>query len=804
MDNRPTGRKRKITGIGKEIGKTGSGLGTGPVGTGGQNGRKTAGDGYTPVRSGKGGGLISIIAVVMLLLGLGGGGLSGLFGGQTALPQEDDVIETVISTPTPVVKPTPEPIPTEEVQHISQMADIESLLFGNSGAVSQGWDVEDTSETLDTSVAKEARSKRTKILGNGKDTVTIMVYMCGADLESKGGMATSDLKEMASADISDNVNLLVYTGGARRWNNNIVSSSNNQVYKVERGGLTRLVENAGKKNMTDPATLTEFIKFCTKNYKANRNILIFWDHGGGSVSGYGYDERFPSSSSMQLKGIDQALKDAGAVFDFIGFDTCLMGSLENALTVSPYADYLVASEETEPGVGWYYKRWLTQLSKNTSMPTTQIGKLIIDDFVDVCQQQCRGQKATLSIIDLAELENTVPDKFREFARSTSELIENDNYKAVSNARSATREFAPSTKIDQVDLVHLAYNLGTKESKELAEALLGAIKYNRTSTDITNAYGISIYFPYRRTSKVDSAVAAFEAIGVDSEYTKCIQQFASLELGGQNAAGGYYSPFSVLSGGSSQSSSYVGDDMISTMLETLLGGSSGSGFFGRNLSTDDMTGYLTDNRFDSSQLVWTRKGESHVISLSEDQWSMVQDLELNVFYDDGEGYIDLGLDNVFEFTEEGELLNEHGGAWVAINMQPVPYYHLSTVYEGDDYVITGRVPVLYNGDRADLIVIFDSREEEGYVAGVRYDYKNGETETVGKDLMDFKKGDVIQFVCDYYSYDGTYQDSYIMKNSIVYDGSLTVSDVGIDVSRISATYCFTDIYCQKYWTPVMPS
>ena len=80
----------------------------------------------------------------------------------------------------------------------------------------------------------------------------------------------------------------------------------------------------------------------------------------------------------------------------------------------------------------------------------------------------------------------------------------------------------------------------------------------------------------------------------------------------------------------------------------------------------------------------------------------------------------------------------------------------------------------------------------------------ETETVGKDLMDFKKGDVIQFVCDYYSYDGTYQDSYIMKNSIVYDGSLTVSDVGIDVSRISATYCFTDIYCQKYWTPVMPS
>ena len=68
---------------------------------------------------------------------------------------------------------------------------------------------------LNTEVSSRARAKRTVLKGGGKDTVTIMVYMCGTDLESKSGMATSDLQEMAAATIGSNVNLLVYTGGCR-------------------------------------------------------------------------------------------------------------------------------------------------------------------------------------------------------------------------------------------------------------------------------------------------------------------------------------------------------------------------------------------------------------------------------------------------------------------------------------------------------------------------------------------------------------------------------------------------------------
>ena len=202
-----------------------------------------------------------------------------------------------------------------------------------------------------------------------------MVYMCGADLESQQGMATSDLKEMANAKLSDKINLIIYTGGARRWRNNVVSASRNQIYQIRDGKFECcLKDDMGSGSMTSPDTLATFLNFGKENFPADRMCLIFWDHGGGSVSGYGYDERYGQGQTLTLSGINKALKAADIKFDFIGFDTCLMATVENGIMLSQYADYMVASEETEPGVGWYYTNWLNQLSKNTSMPTIRWGR----------------------------------------------------------------------------------------------------------------------------------------------------------------------------------------------------------------------------------------------------------------------------------------------------------------------------------------------------------------------------------------------------------------------------------------------
>ena len=570
--------------------------------------------------------------------------------------------------------------------------------------------------------------------------------------------------------------------------------------------------------MTDPNTLVDFIKWCDKNYPANRNQLIFWDHGGGSISGYGYDEKFKSSGSMNLAEINQALKKTGVTFDFVGFDACLMATLETALMLTPYADYLIASEETEPGVGWYYTDWLTKLGKNTSMPTVEVGKNIVDDFVDTCATQCRGQKTTLSVVDLAELEMTVPEELKDFSKSASELIQSSNYQTVSDARYNTREFAQSSAIDQVDLAHLAQNLGTEEGKDLVDALLSAVKYNRTSSNMTNAYGLSIYFPYKKVSSVDEVVDTYEAIGMDEEYARCIQEFASLEVSGQTATGGTSSPIpslmgTLLGGSTSSSSSNGSSEVIAELLGTFLSGQlesivgldkSNTGFLEeRAMDTETMAQYLADNYFDVSALVWTENSQGQaVLTLTEEQWSLVHSLELNMFYDDGAGYIDLGYDNVFEFDENGSLIGETDRTWLAINGQPVAYYYLDTIDDGENYTITGRVPALLNGERVNLMLVFDNENPYGYIAGARTDYVEGETETVAKGMSELQVGDTLDFLCDYYSYSGDYMDSYYLGEQMIVTEDMVISNVDVGEGAVKVTYRFTDIYNQQYWTPAI--
>ncbi len=691
--------------------------------------------------------------------------------------------------------------------------------------------MENNTAIADTSVASGTRDKYTTIKGKNKDTMTILVYMCGADLESENGMASSDLKEMVNASLSDKVNVLVYTGGARKWKNNVVSARVNQIYRIQKGSLERLVENDGKDSMTSPKTLSRFIQYGAQNYPANRMVLIFWDHGGGSVSGYGYDERYSQGQTMTLAGINEALANGGVKFDFIGFDTCLMSTVENGLMLESYADYMIASEESEPGVGWYYTNWLNKVSKNTSMSTVEIGKTIVDDFVEVCNRQCRGQATTLSVTDLAELGATVPKELREFSIETNELIQNKEYRKVAQARSQTREFATHARIDQIDLIHFAKNLGTAEAADLAKALQGAIKYNRTGGGISNAYGLSIYFPYKQAGTVNKAVATYQAIGMEDEYVRCIQEFASLEVSGQLGGGSSLVSFgsgsglggsalsglggSALSGlleslgGGGSSYSSIGSGYSGGALENLLGGYYGGGsssggtgsildlFIGRSLTAKTAAAYIQENHFDPSTLQW-KNGR---ISFTDEQLSNLVDIQKNMFFDDGEGYINMGFDTQIE-TQGNDLIYEFDGTWLSIDRQPVAYYKIGTVEQDTCYAEVGYVPAIVNGTRADLILVFDQDHPYGYIAGAQVVYLNGETDTEAKNLVGIGKDDQIQFVCDYLDYKGNYQDTYKLGDPITLGDEVEIGNTYVDAKKCRLTYCLTDIYQGHYWTPVM--
>ena len=353
MDNKQAGRRKNISGTGKQIQTHGTAQGQGPVGSqngysgrqmngptgprpsnGGSNGSNRNG---TPKRSG--GGKLGLIAIVLLLLFGGGGGLGGLFGGgsddigtvnPTSIPYSaTSVPYSATATPRRTNAPvyTSEPsVPQQEQTGLegSGLSDLLSMFMGYGDSNNGFTDVGSLSSlfaesayqptavptatpmpkaTKKPTATKKAKATATKkaaatakpaagtvrapyttIKGNGNDTVTLMVYMCGTDLESKSAMATRDLQEMLAASFGDNLRVIILTGGCSNWRNNLVSSRYNQLWQVKKGKLQCLSENNGTGSMVSPSTLSNFIQYCAQNFPANRYGLIMWDHGSGSAT----------------------------------------------------------------------------------------------------------------------------------------------------------------------------------------------------------------------------------------------------------------------------------------------------------------------------------------------------------------------------------------------------------------------------------------------------------------------------------------------------------------------------------------
>lgn len=687
-------------------------------------------------------------------------------------------------------------------QAVEEMPSFDSSQVNNDVATSDY----DSGYSVDRAISPLSRERYTDLIGNGDDTVTLMIFMLGTDLESRSGMATADLNEILSANIADNVNIVIETGGTKEWKNNVISNKTNQRYQATAEGLVLVEDNIGNKSMVDPNTLADFIQFSKDNYPASRYQLIMWDHGGGSLTGYGYDE-LHKGDSMTLDEIQTALKKGGVKFDFIGYDACLMGTLETAIAMEPYADYMIASEELEPGIGWYYTEWISTLSDNTSIPTIDLGKKLIDDYVAKVEEVTPKSQATLSLIDLAELKGTLAEPLADFSASTNTLIEEKQYEVVAGARAGAKEFAERSKINQIDLIDFANKVGTTEALNLASVLDEAIKYNRTSSNISNANGVSIYFPYNQLGKLEGMLDTYDEIGMDDEYSEVVKSFASVVAGGQVVASGSNNMMGSLTGEQSTGGS-VGGAVISQLLTSFLGSNSENPLVGLaggatswlngNL-VEESADYYAENQFDASALTITKKNGENVISLTEKQWSMVQYMEQNVFIDDGSGFIDLGLDNVYEWNDDGDLLMAYDGTWLAINDQVVSYYLISDTHDGYDYTILGRVPVLLNGYKADIILSFTDEDPHGTVLGATENYDAADTEAFAKGFIELMNGDQIEYIADYYTYAGKYVDTYRISDPITVTGEWTIENIIIDQYDYQMSYRFTDIYNNHYWS-----
>lgn len=665
------------------------------------------------------------------------------------------------------------------------------------------------SEVSDVSISG-VRDKYTSIKGGGEDEVTVMIYMIGTDLESQSNMATKDVYEMLNGNTSDNINIVLQTGGCKRWNNSLFSNSEVERWAINSQSFLRL-KNPGKVSMTNPNTLTDFIKYSADNFPANRYFLILWDHGGGSQAGFGYDENYPKSQSLSPNLIGRAIGESGIKFDMVGFDACLMANLETALALEPYADYMIASEETEPGTGWYYTDWLKMLENNTSTPTITIGKQIIDDYVS--RQISSGAEITQSLIDLGELVYTIKEPFKTLSNSINTKLDNEEYNDIAIARSNTKEFSKDSRLDQIDLVDFANRLDVEGSSQLVKAVKSAVKYNRTY-NINNSYGLSIYFPYSSLNLVNSMFEIYDEINMETSYQDAVRSFATYASSGQIVTQNSYSTgvslFDLLIGDNYYTNDSYYDDYYYDFNDVYNQGYEGYGYsdsFGQGYdswmepSAFDIVSTFFRNKnniLTPKSLKIKNSNDTRLLSLTEDEWKLVDNITLNMFIDDGNGYLDLGKDNTFDFNEKGQLIIDSDGTWLSINGHVVSYQFVSDTYiDENNYKVVGYIPAYLNNQRVDLIVNFTDDNPDGIILGAKIKYDD--TNVEAKGLIEIQDGDEIKFVCNYYGYDGTLIDEYQINDSLIVSGKLELANIYLDNDYVYA-YCLHDIYGNNLWTP----
>jgi len=617
-----------------------------------------------------------------------------------------------------------------------------------------------------TSASGTGRDPRVTPVGNGEDQVTIMVYMCGSDLESDGGAATADINEMLYATQSEQVHVVLQTGGASEWQNNVIDANTTQRWLTTENGL-ELLDDAGQQNMTDPQTLKEFVQFCADKYPANRNILVLWDHGGGTLGGYGSDEHYPDGT-MSLAQIDQALSDAGVVFDWIGFDCCMMGTVETAFVAEKHADYLIASQRSEPGGGWYYTDWLNALAEDSSLSSPEVGKIIVNSFIREEQNGDYGDELTLSMIDLTAYAPFMDALYTYLAGINTELVDTSAYKEVSNARYDSRSVGEE-EYDQVDLSYLVQNISLGDSQELLSKLNDAVVISEETA--AHYSGLSLYFPYESIDSVQDTLDTAKSIGLDATYQKFVSDFASLMAGGQVYSGGGTS--NPLSAGASNAQDYSDQSWMDSDL------------------VSSYESYYQENNYDATELALVEKDGQYVLSMSQEDWDLITDVYLEVFLDSGDGYLHLGSDNVAEYNADGDLIvGFDDNSWVALNGHIVSFF---AEQSEDENVWTGYVPAYVNNEEAKIILVWD--DNGASVTGYERVY---DTNLASRGLLPLKDGDVIEFLGDFYKYDGTYDAQYII-DTIVVDGDLTVSYEDVGNSDCMIYYSLHDIYENVYWT-----
>lgn len=532
---------------------------------------------------------------------------------------------------------------------------------------------------------------------------TFLVYMVGSDLESENEAATNDLEEMMKVGSDKNLNIVVETGGAKKWFNKEVSNKSNQRWLIEKNKMKK-IQDVSKRNMGKPETLKDFLNWGIKTYPADKYSIILWNHGSG-IEGYGYDEISEDMLSLQeLQSVFKDVKTQNKVkFELVGFDACLMSTIETANIMVPYANYMVASEELEPGHGWDYSRHLKLIAKKPDVSGAELGKEIAKGFQKQAKDNETDFEITLAVTDLSKIPNVVSNLNSLVKKVSGDIISSDtNLKKVGSARSKAEDYGNSSDshTDLVDLGDLSKQLKNdypSQSTSLMNSIKDAVVFRITSEDKPEATGLSIYFPYKDKENFKAAPNMYDRFDFSADYKKFVRNYVERASGKK-----------------------ADINLANNNLESK---NSGFGL------------HLTKKEIEQVDKVYSILG---IRDKSNPTNVIFVGMDTDVVIDDS----------------TGELLDNFNGKRIQLNGKTVSMF---LYHEGDDFALY-TLPVMLNGKRSDLLITRSFKNGKFKINGA-WEGIDKKTKVAERNIEIIKAGDRIQPLY-YYVNENTKSHGYV--------------------------------------------
>ena len=623
-------------------------------------------------------------------------------------------------------------------------------------------------------------------------SVVVMEYVVATDLESNRGFASVNIEQIRNASREGTgMTAVMQVGAAERMFTDGMEDGTCARYTVSDGKIEKVLDLDPATCMTEKESLTDFIRWTKKNYPADRYMLVLWDHGGGLTYGYGQDQlnrREDNGRAMPTSEIAEAVKEGGVQFDLIGFDTCLMQDIDLANSLEPYADYFLASEETESGLGWNYTLGFSELAKNPGISTEDFGTYMVASFDPYNSVFKNGEQDTSSTLSLIDMTYVAPARkkldllYAEEKKAIGESPE--NYANISIAASGAYTFVGNDQLDLVDylnrLSELDYDndiLTEDQYKEITDAVKACVVV-RNGNSAEGVNGVAFCFPAKSLGDYSNTYEQLNAMGLEAE---------------KSMRSDYFSIMASQQAKAINNNSFLSAYAVDYTKEPWY--------------VKGFEDYDTADAFIDIPLKDT--GAGYQIELPEKAWKTVVDCQVGVYMRTDSGRMYLGSDHIGALDENGRPMVALENSWPHIGGALISYNAGQPRETEKGTVFSGTTRALLNGKKE--IVLFiecdpvkDDSEQPAEAHIIGYQQVDDPFAFMEKGLQTLEAGDTLQFLFDFYDDEGKLvkTETYGKTVRVLRDKGVSVADEPFGECDLQFGGMLTDIYQRVFLTETL--